>query len=165
MDKKGYDETVKRLRAVNQEVSKLDPAIRGEAWDLLKPYVIGAPVPSHGDGGTGARAPAKQPRDLDVRTLLDEHASDDGPIENGLLVAAILYGTYGDGPFEPKEFKAVGDEHRLLMPIMHNFLPRTKRDEKKIFRKTRGGWVITLDGAKWLTATYGVKRGTTTKSD
>lgn len=175
MDKKTFDETAKRLKEANQVLAKLDPAIREDAWGVLKPYVTGrpgaaSPGGARGGGGSGAGnggggSGGGGGEGPDIRALLDEHATDDNPTENGLLVAAILYATYGDGPYEPKELTAIGEEHRLRMPILHNFLPRTKREEKKVFRKTKGGWVITLDGAKWLQATYGVTRGTQEKPE
>ncbi len=173
MDKKGYDETVKRLRAVNKVVAELDPAIRSAAWDLLKPFVTAAHAdgePSHhGEGGrsgdSGQAPPHRKAQPLDMGALLDQHASDDKKTENGLLVAAILYGTYGDGPFTSHEFTALGDEHRLPMPHMHNLLPKTKRDNKKVFRQSKDGWMITGSGGKWLRETYGVKRGTEPKSE
>jgi hypothetical protein len=170
MDKAKYQETVKRLKSVNEVIGELDPDIRADGWAMLKPYVIGEEGDGNGDGSEGAKTGkesggGRSGKLLDVVTLIEEHASDDDAAENGLLAAAILYGTYGHGPYAPKDITAVGEEHHLLMPRMNNFLPRTKREEKKIFRNTNGGWVLTTHGGKWMTATYGVKRGTQTKAD
>lgn len=170
MDKKAYDETVKRLKAASKVISGLDAEMRTDGWAILKPYITGAEggggagVDS-GGSGSGASNTNTGPAGsaLNLVELLEEHASDDDANKNGLLIAAILYGTYGHGPYKPKEFKAVGDEHHLLLPRWSNFFPRTNVDEKKAFRNTKDGWVLTAHGGKWITATYGVKRGTQPK--
>jgi hypothetical protein len=164
MDKHAYDETVKRLKDANKVISALDPTIRSDGWEILRPFVVGsqsAPQEKH-DRHKGATTKGGT---LDLAALIEEHASDDDAAVNGLLAAAILFGTYGHGPYAPKEFADLGEQHRLLMPRMNNFLPRTKRDEKKIFRNTKEGWVITTSGGKWLASTFGVKRGTQSKAD
>jgi hypothetical protein len=160
MDEKAYDEIVGRLKKASTVISALDPSIRGDAWDLLKPFVAGTagtpPLKGNGDG-IGDKNPAG---DLNETALVEEHASDHDGNSNGLLISAILYGSYGLGPYKPKDFRKIGEAHLLLLPTWGNFLPRTKVGDKKLLRKSNDGWIITSDGAKWLSGTYGVRRGT-----
>lgn len=180
MDKATYDETVTRLKAVNKVVKELAPEIRVGAWEVLAPYVKGGSGSGAADGandtgktsrggGEGkqvaGKAASRTPQPLDEDALLDQFASEHDAQSNGLLVAAIMYGKYGNGPYAPKELSDLGEEHRLPMPRMGNFLRRTKRDEKKLFRNGKDGWMITSDGAKWLSAEYGIKRGTSKRPE
>jgi hypothetical protein len=180
MDKDLFDEKAKRLKTVNKVIKELDPAIRAPAWDVLAPYVTDKPAAgssggggrgnSGGGGGAGSGDAASEnerrtPKPLDEDALLDEFSSEHDPVANALLVTALLYGKYGNGPYAPKELSDFGEEHRLPMPQMGNFLRRTKRDEKKLFRNGKDGWMLTGDGAKWIGEHFGVKRGTEARSE
>ena len=48
-----FDEVLKRLEQANKAISKLDETIKSEAFDLLKPLILGGPVPK------GQSAPAQ----------------------------------------------------------------------------------------------------------
>lgn len=161
MDKDEFDAIVARLNDVSGVISQLDPAVRAEAFTLLKPYVVGGDSPAgsvpedtplHANRGKALKQDA-------IDALLDEHASDT-PVENGLLIAAILYAKHGKGPFAVKEFTALADEYSLAMPgQFHKSLGPVRRDDADIFRKVKNGWQITIAGEKWLKATYGVSQG------
>jgi hypothetical protein len=65
MDETYFDERVKRLQQISAVVSTLDPAIRSEAFDMLKGYVtgedVGTPPPKPRAASTrGNRKPTKQ---------------------------------------------------------------------------------------------------------
>lgn len=169
MDEHQYKERVERLHEVNAVITKLDPAIRTEAFGLLKPYVTGGVVPPSGakdeDGGEPGGAGAAGAAGLDVDELLDKHASDK-PVENGLLIAAIFYSHYGKGPYAVKEFNQFANEHNLVMPDQfHKTIGPAKRDGDKIFRKVPDGWQITVHGENWLKSTYSVTRGNERKPE
>ncbi len=167
MDEGQYQETVKRLEAVNAVIKGLDPAVRDRALQILTPYVTGQPGGRGGgnSGGEGGDEEGGLVTDAAVDALLDAHKSDNAS-DNGLLIAAIFYSRYGKGPYEVKEFKRFGDQQDLLFPDQfHKTVGKRKTDEgNAIFRKVSNGWQITVNGEKWLRDTYKVGRGNQTKA-
>ena len=156
---------VGRLKEASAVIADLDESIRSDAWDMLKPFVAGSTKPAQVNDGGSDPGDDKVPAALNETALVEEHTSDHDGHSNGLLVAAILYGTYGQGPYKPRDLTKVGEAHLLLLPRWNNFLPRAKVGDRKLFRKSSEGWIITTEGSKWLSATYGVKRGTQPKPE
>jgi len=159
-----YKEVVERLRAVNEVIKDLEPAVQEAAVAILRPYLVGdgAPTPAARTDAGNQTPPAVTPTGsgIDIEALLDEHAGDSAT-ENGFLVAAIFYAQYGKGPYEVKELKRFADEHALLFPEQfHKSVGKVKRDGANVFRKVTGGWQITTHGEKWMRKTFHVSRGT-----
>jgi hypothetical protein len=167
-----YNQTVARLRTVNDVIKELDPALRAEALEILRPYISQAGADDAADEGEARETTTRAKRSnreagekLDIKALLDEHAGDVAA-QNGFLIAAILYAQYGTGPYEVKELRRFADEHNLLFPEQfNNQVGKAKRDGQRVFRKVKDGWQITVHGEKWLRETYKVSRGTQAKPD
>ena len=186
MDSKDFKIRAARLGEVDQVIGKLDPAIRVEAFSLLKAYVTGGIERPGGDptsqgNGPGTReksptrrtsarsatkqasrkpiAPAAPGEGEDV--LLEEHLSDLDH-ENAMLALAIFFKRHGRGPFDMAHVKAIGEQFSLNMPKrLDKFFETAKRGEPKVLiaRKQADGWMIMPGGAKWLKETYGVSLG------
>jgi hypothetical protein len=167
-----YKQTVERLRTVNGVIKQLDPALRAEAFEILRPYISQTRADEARDEGAARKTTRRRARrngeagqQLGIDALLDEHAGDVAA-QNGFLIAAIFYAQYGKGPYEVKEFRSFADEHRLLFPEQfNNQVGKAKRDGARVFRKVKDGWQITTHGEKWLGEIYSVSRGTQAKPD
>jgi hypothetical protein len=182
MEESVFKERVARLRKVNGVVSGLDPVLRSEAFELLKPYITGSPEPSRSAGIKVASAsakprkttsakktsrsapnfgpPAAEPTD-DEDTLIEKHLSD-ADHENAMLALALFYKRHGRGPFALTYVDAIARQHHLNMPKRQDkFFGGAKRGEPKVavVRRQAEGWKITPSGETWLKATYGVLMG------
>jgi hypothetical protein len=160
-----FQRTVDRLKKVNEVVKELDPAIRGDAFALLVPYVNAAggelgddPEKASANKGSGMKAKGSRP--LDEETLVKEFESEKDH-ENALLAVAILYGRHGKGPFDLALVRAIADAHKLNIPDRPDKTFKVlKRDGSPVLRKqSDGSWKITQGGKNWLRKAYPVKRG------
>ncbi|MDQ3934072.1 MAG: hypothetical protein M3340_05505 [Actinomycetota bacterium] len=183
MDEMQFKERVERIQEINNVVSKLDAAIRGEAFNMLKGYVTGeddATSPPKGgkghatgaiDGKRATKTPTKKPatpkgpvvaEPVDGEDeLLEKHLSD-ADHENAMLAVAILYARHGRGPFKLAHITGVARQYNLNVPArLDMFFKSAKRGEAKalVIRKLADGWKIMPAGEAWLKETYGVKMG------
>lgn len=161
MDEHAFDQIVERLKKANAVIEKLDPAIRADAFELLRGYVAGGKVPPPEDDTSDDTDVDDVPGpDADEDELISKFESEKDH-ENALLALAIVLKRYGKGPFKLKVVRDVADELNLTIPervdVTFNGL---KRDDAEVFRKQAGGtWKIMPGGEKWLKKTYGVSRG------
>jgi hypothetical protein len=185
MDESSFKERVRRIQEINYVVSKLDPAIRGEAFEMLKGYVTGgdADEPSRKgrqqsatratNGKQTGRSPTKKvatPKGPIVAEpvegedeLLEKHLSD-ADHENAMLAVAILYARHGRGPFKIAHVAGVAKQYNLNVPArLDMFFKTAKRGDPKslVMRKLAEGWKIMPSGEAWLKDTYGVRMGRT----
>lgn len=186
MDADEFKLRVARLGQVSEAIGKLDPAIRAEAFALLKPYVTGdgedpanATAPSRtGSSSRTESSPRKPPIKPATKRakrksitpaaptegedlLLEAHLSD-LDYENAMLALAIFFKRHGRGPFDMAYVKAIGEQFALNMPKrLDKFFETAKRGEPKVLiaRKQADGWMIMPGGATWLKETYGVSMG------
>jgi hypothetical protein len=170
MDESEYKTTVERLQAVDGVIKDLDPAVRAEAFAILKPYVTGTAADESdedeedGDGGDESTPrPRKRTRKqtLDLDQMVEDYASD-RPHENALLALAILYSRRGRQPFQLKEIKAIAeDELNLDVPEnMSMTFSGLKRKDALLLRHNKSeGWKVTPSGGRWLEETYKVTKG------
>jgi hypothetical protein len=162
MDEAALNEIVGRLKKVNGIISKLDPAIRAEAFELLAPYVAGGEAtedePAEGDGEGGA-ANRKRGVVIDYDMLTEKFESDKDA-DNAMLSLAICLDRHGRGPFRMSQIKDVAQEFSLsVADRLDMTFKGAKRDGKDVLRKQSDGWKITPSGETWLKTTYGVTRG------
>jgi hypothetical protein len=174
MDEQAYADTVGRLKKVNEVVSDLDPAIRSEAFSILKDYVVGEPVPH-------SRTPTAKQRQQEK---IEQHAETDGdidfssaedffskhdtkkPHENARLAAAWYFREYGSSPFSYDDIKAIGGEVGLTLPERIDMtLGAAKTGGKSLFKKAgRGRLRPTTHGETHMKTTYGIAKGTKTRT-
>jgi hypothetical protein len=160
MDEKSFKECARRLKEVNQVVSKLDPAIRSEAFSLLRSYVTehktGAPVPAGRSHTAESQAEAG-----DLGELIIKHSSET-PAENALLAAGCWYNDYGIEPFSLDAIRKVADSGGITVPARLDMTySQAKRKGKSLFRSAgRGRFAPTVHGESFMKTTYHLKKGT-----
>lgn len=77
MNEDQYNETVERLRAANEIIKELDPAIRAEAFSILRPHITGEAAVSNGSGNGDDEPEDERPdRVQDEDALIERHISD-----------------------------------------------------------------------------------------
>ena len=161
-----FEETVRRLREVNEIISSLDAAIRAAAFELLRPYVEGAEsdVPGNGptattgravDGGVDSNSESES-----LREFLAKHRSDK-PSENVFALAAFKYSRDGLAPFKAREIQEMADNAVVAVPArIHRTLEAAYKAGKPQFRRVgRGLFKPTVSGERYLQKEFGVKKG------
>jgi hypothetical protein len=170
MDDSAFDETVERLKKTNAVIENLDPAIRADAFALLRDYIAGKTLGGGGGGerkanGEDQRTHAEResseplPPDASEEELIEKYESDKDA-DNALLCLAILYKRHGRGPFSWKPLKAIATQFNVDIPsALHMTFGAMKRDGQAVLRNQADGWKVTPSGEKWLRKAYGVERG------
>jgi hypothetical protein len=162
-----FKERARRLAEVNGVISKLDEAIRADAFELLKDYVTAGASDDDANGDDGVNGDGKQqprPRGgkFNPEALVEQHETDVDH-DNATLVLAIFYGRHGRGPFKHAHLKAIATEFNItaVPDRMDIFLTGAKRGEPKasIIRKQADGMKVTTAGGTWLASKYGVSLG------
>src|SRR5579864_4214454 len=117
MESEEFNERVKKLEEVNKVITQLDPAIREQAFSLLKSYVTGsqADEESPGNGKNGAEEEAQSSIDTDDAVGFFSKHPDGKPSDNALICVAYLYGQYGTSAFAVADLRAVGDSAGLTL--------------------------------------------------
>jgi hypothetical protein len=151
-----YEGRVERLNQVNDVISKLDPAIRVEAFALLKPSILGGATESHhADSGAGSdpTGPAE---------LFGKH-TDAKPAENAVLAAAYLFRKYGAVPFKASEVNDVAADVGVTVPDRcDKTLQMAARAGKSLFRALGSGtFKVTSNGAMYFKSEFGITPGKT----
>lgn len=162
MDSKTFKDRVARLQEVNGIVSKLDEAIRAEAFSLLKPYVTGEPAQ-----GTRTSANAK-PEDkaeapvdtTDAEAFFTKHP-DGKPAENVSLIAAYLYSQYGTSPFSIEDVRKTATAAGVTIPERPDMTIRSaRRSGKKVFQRSgQNQYKPTVHGEAYFKSQYKVGKG------
>lgn len=162
MDESAFKERAKRLQAVNQIISQLDPAIRQSAFLLLQEYIT----------STQADGPRKDKKQLTRRPDIPDDKEKffsrfdhDKPSENVLLVAAYYYSQYGAINISQADVKKIADETGLTTPErIDKTIEMAKRKKKNLFRKVvKGEFRPTVHGELYFKETYSVSKGNRTK--
>jgi hypothetical protein len=168
MDQQAFNQAVERLKAVNAVVQELDPVLRDQAVDLLKPYITGGSVETHDDDDDGADAQDQKPKrtrerggaDLDLDDMHDKFASDKD-YENAHLALAVYYARYGKGPLNlSRDLKPIGDELHVDLPgRLDRTFARLKFEGSPVVRKGADGYKIMPAGERFLKGKFGVSKG------
>jgi hypothetical protein len=161
MDSEAFKERVARLKEVNEEIAKLDPAIRAAAFELLADYVTGnstPPAPPAANAGAGVAA---QPGGMDRTAFFTKHPANK-PSDNIFIIAAYLYSTYGSAPFRLDDVREIAGAVGMTIPASPDMtLRQATRDGKQMFHSTgRNRYVPTVHGELYLQKTYNVTKGT-----
>lgn len=164
MDKETTAEIQSKLLEMNKLIAKLDPAIRGAAFEIMIPYYFeDEPVArktKEDKTKEGEGKPSKD--DVDVSNLgafLEnfEHAK---PADNVMLLVAWLYSQYGAYPIQAKEIKELSDASGLVIPHRPDNTMRQAKDKGKgLFSQQGKGWKLTVSGELFVKNTYTVKKG------
>lgn len=157
MDETQYKERVNRLEEVNKIIEKLDPAIREQAFALLKPYITGLKHSAHdenedGEAGGGASPSAEE--------FFSKHEHGK-PADNAMLLAAYQYSQYGSAPFSIEEMKNLATDVGVTIPERLDMTyTAAKREGKSLFKKiSKGNFKLTVHGEGYLKQTFQVTKG------
>ena len=142
MDEQEFSGLVNRLTEANKILVDLDPAIRAEAFELMKPYVEGggsppkrrrtasarsagdtpakpaAPKPARKRSGrrpAGNEATAIESATEEEEKLVEAHLSDT-EADNAMLALAIFYGRHGRAAFDMAHLPAIARQFSLNVP-------------------------------------------------
>jgi hypothetical protein len=166
MDSASFEDTVKRLKEVDAVVTKLDPAIRGDAFSLLKSYVTGGVVRAEAPGRTppGASNGGVEAEAIDLTDAENFFTEHEGgkPAENAYLTVAYLYSQYGASPFSIDDVRAVANHAGLTLPERVDVtLAGAKKSGKQLFKRAgRGRLQPNVHGETYLRNTFDIARGT-----
>jgi hypothetical protein len=162
MDKQTLDGIAVRLKEVSGVVETLDPSIRGQAFDLLRAYVIGdagAPRP-------GVKEAANEVRYEGLADLIGANHKEK-PADNAFLLAANHYAQSGTEPFSTKEIEEAAADAGLIIPerVDKTFVS-ARRDGNMLFRKVgRGSFRPTVHGESFLKSSFNVSKGSTKRAE
>jgi hypothetical protein len=168
MDSQRFNERVKKLQELNKVITQLDPAIREQAFALLKSYVTGSQVDEEvpDNGQNGADEVTQSSVDTDDAAAFFSKHPDGKPSDNALVCAAYLYGQYGAAPFSAADLRAVGDSAGLTLPERLDMtLRQARRENKALFQKVgKDQFKPTVHGEQFLKSAYSVKKGSKQRS-
>lgn len=159
LDEKGFKELVKKLEEINAVIGKLDPAIRSEAFSLLKPY-LGTGHALHGSSSSKGTAAHAEGVD-DAEAFFTKHP-EGKPADNAVLVAAYLYSQYGSQPFTVTEVREVAQEVGITIPAHPAMtFKQNQRKGKALFQHVGGDrFKPTVHGEAYFKTTLALKKGT-----
>lgn len=157
----------KTLLEMNELISKLDPAIREPAFEVMVPYYF--------EGTTLKQPPAQTPPAVNPppNPAVSPNTSDlgefisafdhDQPKDNVMLLVAWLYSNYGAQPIQAKEIKELADACGLVTPSRpDNTMRQSKKNGKSLFTQQGKGWKLTVSGEMHFKETYNVTKGNKT---
>jgi hypothetical protein len=166
MDSKAYEEAVKRLGEVNGVITKLDPAIRQDAFSLLKPYIQSGNIVASqltSERGNGGSNGAEEDGAVDLSETEQFFTTHEGgkPSENAYLSVAYLYSQYGAQPFSLDDVREVANQAGLTLPDRVDVtLAGAKKSGKPLFKRAgRGKLQPNVHGETYLRNTYGIAKG------
>lgn len=154
VDKKAFEEIVKRLKEVNEVVAGLDPAIRSAAFEVLRPYIVG------GGGHQEPKEPEGVEATADAEAFFTKHEGEK-PSENVLLAATFYYSQYGAVAVGVDDLRAIAAEAGIELPDRPDMtLAQAKRGGKALFRKAgQGRFLPTVHGKTFFKKSYEVTAG------
>ncbi|ODC03190.1 hypothetical protein BFW38_06170 [Terasakiispira papahanaumokuakeensis] len=160
MDKEKVKTT---LLEMNELISKLDPAIRESAFEVMIPYYFKDAPAKHKPQQTQPAVTQPQenpaPDNTDIGAFISSFEHDK-PKDNVMLLVAWLYSNYGAYPIQAKEIKELGDACGLVTPgRADNTMRQAKRSGKALFNQQGKGWKLTVSGELYLKDTYNVVKG------
>jgi hypothetical protein len=158
MNNELFQETVRRLEEVNAIVEKLDPNIRGSAFELFRPYL--AETLPRPQGPQLSVVTTGTPGPSSLLDLMEKHPGA-AAHENAYLLAAFWYGQYGIEPFSLDDVRKLASGAGLTVPERLDMTyKQAKADGKMIFQVVgRASYKPTVGGEGWLKMTFGVSKG------
>ena len=168
MEKGDFDQTVKMLREINGIITELDPAIREQAFDLLRPYVDSkaakiTPKPTDSDETNGGSTSEGYPliSEENAASFLSEHAVGK-PSDNVKAIGALIFSEFGSSQFTPADVNGIADEMGVMVPDRVDVtLQGAAHNKNRLFTKVRSGvYKPTIHGQKYFQEFYGVAKGT-----
>jgi hypothetical protein len=162
LDEKTFNERVARIKAVNDAIKELDPAVRSAAFSLLEVYVTGS---SDDEKPKTPTKPSAAPtdgeeHDEDIATFFATRDTTK-PSDAIRVIAAYHYAQYGNESFTLDYVRETANAVGLTIPTQPNKTIVTAAEKgKKIFTsKGRNQYSPTVHGEAFFKETYKVIKG------
>ncbi len=147
-----------KLIEINKVITKLDPAIRGQAFELLEPFFFEDALQDQKGGG--AKKKKKRETLAEGKEEFFNSNEHDKPKDNVSLIVAWLYSQYGVFPISRVMLDEEASDAGLTIPERSdNTMRQTKQKRKSLFRQKSGGWQLTVAGEAYMKEKYSVKKG------
>ena len=160
------NEAKKKLLDINKTITKLDPAIRSAAFDIIAPLIFDGVEPASpktatakqkSNPTTGKRKVVTPSGNREAFYSAQDH---DKPKDNVFLIAAWLYSQFGKFAITRKDIDEEAAEAGLTVPDRaDNTMRQAKHKGKSLFRKKNKGWELTVSGEARVKEQYGVTKG------
>jgi hypothetical protein len=155
------DEIVKKLHELNDVIKSLDPSIRQQSFDLLRPLFFG--TQSEEDDSTPFGKPQgshNNGQSTQSKEVFFKSFDNKKPSDNVFLIVAWLYSQHGAISIPSDSIKAVAEDTGLIVPERPDMtLRKAQKQGKHLFTKKGSGYMPTVHGEKFLKKTYNVKKG------
>lgn len=155
------DDVVKKLLELNKLIKSLDPSIRQQSFDLLKPLFFES-IPSNDEESISDGKQDVQKKVVNTNSIESFFKSFDHkkPSDNVFLIAAWLYSQYGVISISSEHIKSVADDTGLTVPGRPDMtLKAATKSGKHLFKKQDAGFKPTVHGEAYLKDTYHIKKG------
>jgi hypothetical protein len=163
MDKKEFDERVKRLKEANKIIVEMDPAIREKAYEVLEPYIIGkADIKSEHLGGSKPKNSSGASMD-EFFTKFPQNK----PSDYVRLIGAWWFSQYGSHPILVDDVKTLAADVGLTIPddVGQTLKVLSVKGKNLFTRLSRGKFKPTVYGEKYFKDTFKISKGTQSLPD
>lgn len=157
-------EVTKKLLEINQIISKLDPAIRVQAFEILAPHYFEERLPKK----TIVEKKAEKTEKVEKISTEDEATffstfSHKKPFDNVHLIVAWYFSQFGNFPITTKLLGQKANDVGLTIPERPDTTMRNaKKKGKNLYRKQGNGYAPTVHGESNLKEVYKVSKGNKT---
>ncbi len=149
-----------RLKTINSIISKLDPAIKVAAFELLKSFItegVSVDVIKDPQGNKG------EDKEKLAGSVRDFYATFDPkkPADSAIILSGWLYTQRGSSPFTLTELEELFDELGVPRPAKLNMTLRASaRKGKKLFQNAgRGSYRPTVPGENYFKQEMNIRPG------
>ncbi len=154
------NEVVKKLRELNTIIKSLDPSIRPQSFELLRPVFFSDEPEHERDQRDQQTETAGKSTGTHNKEKFFGSFDHKKPSDNVFLIAAWLYSQHGVFPLTSDTIKAVADETGVTVPGRPDMtLKAAQKKAKHLFSKQGAGYKPTVHGETFLKDTYRVKKG------
>jgi hypothetical protein len=156
MDSKHFRNLKETIFQINAIVKSVDPSIKTQVFDLLRPLIVSALQPEAlGTDDSGPHSGASATR---VRDFYTKH-NPDKPAKRVRILAAWIYTQKGSSPFSLKEVEDLFDEVGVGRPNRIDMTLKNALEKgKKLFQSSgHGKYRPTVHGENYFKEKLGVK--------
>ncbi len=159
MDKKQFQKLKETISQINSIVKSVDPVIKTQVFELLKPMIDAVPGDPAGDGEGRKEKRAQQHSDpKNVRAFYTSH-NPDKPAKRVRIMAAWFYSQRGTNPFTLSELEELFDDVGVGHPGRLDMTLKQAREKgHHLFHTTeRGKYRPTVHGENYFKDKLGVR--------
>lgn len=161
---------VKRMKEVEETVLRLDPNVRGPAFQMMENYILfGEPEGRRVDRASESARDAEplgvgSADDIDFVAFMDQHESQNPP-DNARALAGYLYSQYGIRPFTANELRELAAKAGVTIPDRVDMtLHRATHEGKPLFKPAGARrFRPTVQAESYFRIKYGLRKGNRTK--